>query len=220
MSDLIDPTESGRTVAERFRRSADALTQALDQIGHPLPSMLQPGLSDDQIDDLVRPTGLELPNEMRALWKWANGVAAIHVDGPLGAHMFPGGLEMLDLAASVSLYLESLEEFPWSETPDSLLSRSWLIAFISGQNDYWLDTSVDAIDSCPVRRIYRSDMWTEEMLAQQTVGSLADAFNDMRQLIVDEAWTVIDVDAPAASSQNRLLFWGTPNDTQLPKWMQ
>jgi hypothetical protein len=33
-----------------------------------------PGLSDDEIDELIAPTDLLLPDEVRAWWRWHNGV--------------------------------------------------------------------------------------------------------------------------------------------------
>ena len=33
-----------------------------------------PGLTDDQIDALVRPIGIDLPEEARVWWRWHNGV--------------------------------------------------------------------------------------------------------------------------------------------------
>lgn len=37
---------------------------------------LQPGLTDAQIDEITGPVNLELPDEMRAWWRWRNGEPA------------------------------------------------------------------------------------------------------------------------------------------------
>ncbi len=208
---------SNSSTAGTFSEAADALMEALTNVGHPLPTLIQPGLSDAAIDELMAPTGLSLPDEARALWQWSNGFGPARNDGPLGAQLLPGGIEMLDLSSAVSGYIEHVESFPWTDVP--LHSKSWLSAFVAGQDDYWLDTSVDAGAPCPVRRIYRADMWTTEILQRQTVPSLTAAFDDMRSAVVDGAWTVIDRKAPAGSTRERMVFWGVPDDAKLPGWM-
>ncbi len=148
--------------AASLERAAEALVASLRAVGHPLPDLLRPGLSDLAIDEIMRPTGLTLPDEARALWRWADGVDVSQLTGPTAGHMFPGGLEMLGLAVAVARHLEHVADFPWSEVPEDLHSPAWFAAFVAGQDDYWLDTSVEADAPCPTRRIYRRghvDCW-------------------------------------------------------------
>lgn len=44
------------------------------EAGAQIADVLAPGLSDGQIDELMAPTGLRLPDEARRWWGWHNGV--------------------------------------------------------------------------------------------------------------------------------------------------
>jgi hypothetical protein len=44
-----------------------------------------PGLTDDQIDELLRPAGIDLPEEARVWWRWHNGTRD---DAPANARAF------------------------------------------------------------------------------------------------------------------------------------
>lgn len=48
----------------------DRFHQALRHAGAPLGNEIGPGLSDEQIDRLTEPLGLQAPPELRTLWRW------------------------------------------------------------------------------------------------------------------------------------------------------
>jgi hypothetical protein len=56
--------------------------------GAPIVDHLQPGLSDEQMDELTAPLGLSLPVEARRWWGWHDGVdpasARIQADRMVG----------------------------------------------------------------------------------------------------------------------------------------
>lgn len=56
------------------------LEDLLDEIGAPFSSYALPGIDDEQIDELLAPSGLVAPTEMREWWRWHNGT---RVDTPL-----------------------------------------------------------------------------------------------------------------------------------------
>lgn len=61
---------------------------------------LMPGLTDAKIDEVAGPSGLQLPEEVRAWWRWRNG-SPPRVYSPL----FPPH-EMLPLEVTVATYQE------------------------------------------------------------------------------------------------------------------
>ncbi len=50
------------------------LEQVWEQRDIPIRHHLQPGLTDVEIEQIMAPTGLTLPEEARAWWRWHNGV--------------------------------------------------------------------------------------------------------------------------------------------------
>lgn len=48
------------------------------QQGAPLVDLLQPGLTEAEMDDRTRPLGVTLPDEARLWWGWHDGVAVEH----------------------------------------------------------------------------------------------------------------------------------------------
>lgn len=68
---------------------------ALREVGSPVVDRWEPGLADEQIDALLQPVGIDLPEEARVWWRWRNGVAsdAPAVERCLWNHMEPKSLE-------------------------------------------------------------------------------------------------------------------------------
>lgn len=72
--------------------------------GAPIAQALRPGLSDEQIDELMAPTGLILPEEARVWWSWHNGVALEPLPGLGALHFGLGGWDVLSLEQAVAEY--------------------------------------------------------------------------------------------------------------------
>jgi hypothetical protein len=56
------------------RKLLDEFEARLRALGAGIVDGWAPGLTDDQIDALVRPIGIDLPEEARVWWRWHNGV--------------------------------------------------------------------------------------------------------------------------------------------------
>src|SRR6476619_7474767 len=46
-----------------------------NRLGSPLREAAQPGLLDDELDEIMRPTGVQLPEELLEWWRWHNGTS-------------------------------------------------------------------------------------------------------------------------------------------------
>lgn len=57
-------------------RALDAYEAELRRIGAPVASHLAPGISETAIRELEQRFGVELPDTVRAIWRWHNGVSA------------------------------------------------------------------------------------------------------------------------------------------------
>ncbi|WP_162177342.1 SMI1/KNR4 family protein [Actinotalea ferrariae] len=59
------------------------------------------GSSDEQIDAVIAPLGIALPEELRVWWRWQDGLADPEVEGGL-----PGGWEPMSIAHAVARHAE------------------------------------------------------------------------------------------------------------------
>jgi len=69
----------------------EAFDERLRRAGARLADRWRPGLSDAQIDELLLPAGIDLPEEARVWWRWHDGqqVAADGTVLTLGGRQFP-----------------------------------------------------------------------------------------------------------------------------------
>ena len=65
----IEPVPLTPEILERFR-------EALVHAGAPIGDEIAPGLSDEQIDRLVGEVGVQVPQELRTLWRWGSPASA------------------------------------------------------------------------------------------------------------------------------------------------
>ena len=119
--------------------------------GAPVAGLLAPGLSDAQIDELVEPLGIVLPEELRVWWRWHNGLAEKpdeHQRGSIG----PGDWHPMSLREARDRYLQEPHRKDW---PDGdLYWRDAWFPFANLSNDVlFVDTSrIDPRgDAAPVR---------------------------------------------------------------------
>ncbi|MFV0461041.1 MAG: hypothetical protein ACK5MT_19990 [Actinomycetales bacterium] len=108
------------------------------RLGAPVASMLAPGLSDQQMDDIVGPTPYVLNDELRAWWGWHDGVAPYTADRERpyhrsiwrGNHQFPG------LAHAVELTKPAIHDIGRELGPEwGERWGSWII-FLRQGSDY------------------------------------------------------------------------------------
>lgn len=104
-----------------------ALETALAQHAPQTLANLNPGLTDDEIDAALAGTGLALPEELRALYRWRDG------SGPAPARAFRpffANSEFITLAHSVPVY-QQLQSAP----PHIAYMKSWLDVFPDPMGD-------------------------------------------------------------------------------------
>ena len=127
----------------------------------PLSQIALPGLSDDQIDELIAPTGLALPTELRVWWRWRNGTTLQHTRAPdawLCACTWP----LLGLTECVEYYVD-LYDAEYGE--DLSYARTWLpLSLRTYGHEYLIvDTSTDDSSSGVIQ--YDQEAQPEEELA-------------------------------------------------------
>lgn len=113
------------------------LEAVLRSLGHPLLDLLEPGLSSEQMVETVAPTGLALPHEAAAVWRWRNGLRpGAHDPAAVpSSNELPGGFVLLSLQRAAAMYLRNLAEFPWDQLDD--LSRDWFPFAIGSGSTMW-----------------------------------------------------------------------------------
>lgn len=81
-------------------RILDEFLGALRRIDAPAAGTLVPGLSDTEIDAVLEPLGIDLPEEARVWWRWRNGTDP---SAPAGKTLF-GDRHFLSLQQNVEYY--------------------------------------------------------------------------------------------------------------------
>jgi hypothetical protein len=79
----------------------------LRRLGAPVADALAPGLTDAEIDELLAPLGIDLPEEARRWWRWHNGTDP---HAPLASRMF-GHRHLLSLQDEASFNLETRDVY-------------------------------------------------------------------------------------------------------------
>lgn len=125
------------------------LEAALGQQDPELVARLAPGLDDQDIDELMRPRGLTLPEEARVWWRWHDGLTWSTVDG----RIFGPGFQLLPLEAAVREYtsrLEQAEELA-KEIPNiTFWERPWFPLVGAGTGLFIFDCSGDPAAPAPI----------------------------------------------------------------------
>jgi hypothetical protein len=78
----------------------DEFLGELRRLGAPAAETLAPGLSDAEIDALLLPLGIDLPDEARVWWRWRNGTDP---SAPAGRTLF-GDRHFLSLQQNLVTY--------------------------------------------------------------------------------------------------------------------
>jgi cell wall assembly regulator SMI1 len=87
----------------QFKVQLDRLERVWRRLDSPLVDLLRPGLSDEQIDELMAPTGLTLPDELRLWWGWHDG-APTTSDQEEGRGLGSGGWLHVSPSEAIDLY--------------------------------------------------------------------------------------------------------------------
>lgn len=138
-----------------------------------------PGLTDDEIDALIDPLGLVLPEELRVWWRWHDGVrgslAAFASDYD-EASVGPGAWQLISLAEAVDRYRSEPRKAQYVGDPiagEFYWRDSWFPFVQAGSNDVlFMDTTQISGGRCPIRIRYS---WNWEYWDVDQAPSLADA---------------------------------------------
>jgi cell wall assembly regulator SMI1 len=153
------------------------LTDALQQLesfwregNAPIANLLQPGLSDSEIDDLTSGHGLRLPEEARTWWRWHDGVMRDVPDaqaqiGP--AIRFPSLTEALAYRTRERQALASTSPTNWEE----LWPAEWLpVAYGLAPPTVVCDCSTEYSETTPIRVLY----WDDEEMFEPKAQSMLE----------------------------------------------
>jgi hypothetical protein len=99
----------------------DELEQRWRSQGAPVADQLQPGLSHAEMDALVAPLGLTLPDEPRVWWGWRNGARGADLGVPVGfSH------DSLQHAVERAGFQRRIAREVADDDPSSMWRWSWL----------------------------------------------------------------------------------------------
>lgn len=87
-----------------FMGLLDRLERAWERYDAPVLERLRPGLSDSEIDELMLPTELTLPIELRLWWGWHDSALPSEPDFDEGRQFAPGGWLHVPLYQAVALH--------------------------------------------------------------------------------------------------------------------
>jgi SMI1 / KNR4 family (SUKH-1) len=141
---------TGPTKAFLDRELLDRFEARLRASGAAVVDGWAPGLTDDQIDALVRPIGIELPEEARAWWRWHNGVQP---NTPPESWDVTPGRSLISLEETLELYVEQRDWTRDAGFPEALLSPVSRHPILFFQCDGECDAPVP---------IYVLDDWSDE----------------------------------------------------------
>jgi hypothetical protein len=142
-------------ILERFEAT-------LRRVGAAIVDAWAPGLRDDEIDALVQPIGVTLPEEARAWWRWHDGLRP--GTRPQSWDIMPGR-SLFSLWDAVDLFVPERQRMAEDGFPDMLLTpvgRHPIILF-----------RCDGAPDAPVP-VYVMDDWSDEAprLALPSIGEL------------------------------------------------
>lgn len=116
----------------------ESLADRWQGAGLPILERLLPGLTDDEIDAVVGPLGLDLPAEARTWWGWHNGAAKPKTYAK--ERFVSPGLEFLSLSEAVDVYREDRSIFEdFDDGPDYWWPPSQLVLFSRDQGTVTFD---------------------------------------------------------------------------------
>jgi hypothetical protein len=108
----------------------DELARAVRDAGVLGTEAWAPGLSDEEIDALLEPHDLDLPEEARRWWRWHNGY--VEGTGPTGWVGVAPNRPLLTLAEALDLYAATKDESRQVWGADR-----WLMVFIDAPSIYF-----------------------------------------------------------------------------------
>ena len=168
--------------------------------GAPVAEKAAPGLTDAQIDVLMAPVGIDLPDELRAWWRWHNGLVEDGTDYGFGptfdfGSVGPGAWQLISLEEAIDRYQCESRSAQWPGDPiagEFYWRDSWFPFAAASQDVLFLDTAEATSDVCAPVRFRASENWRYWDVPQAP--SLADGVG-MWVRALREGYFVWDPDA-------------------------
>jgi cell wall assembly regulator SMI1 len=154
--------------ADGLEASLRRLEAAWRRQGAPILEHAAPGLTDAEIDDLMGPLDVELPEELRTWWRWHDGLLGDPAMYDFGASyglgsVGPGGWQLMSLRDAIVRYQREPREAQWPADPIAgqfFWRDSWFPFARVGSNQDFLFVDTDAGEEPPVRVCFNTD-WYE-----------------------------------------------------------
>ncbi len=128
----------GDDLASSVRAALERIEAVWLRMGAPIVDALRPGLADEQIDQILRPTGLLLPVEVRELFRWHDGTHNTQIGAADDRAYFGFGWDFADLGTLIEFYQgkwrESLVTFAAMANEPVMWWPEWFPVFLSEQS--------------------------------------------------------------------------------------
>lgn len=164
----------------RLRHLLERLEEHWWRQGADIARALQGGLTDGEIDALMAPLGIRLPDELRIWWGWHNGTEPLDTIGP-------GGWDFVPLQRAIEYYHGWLDYGAESVAPDipAMAEAYWHVPWfpivsLGGPNIVlYVDTAeAQPGDTVPVK-LLDATIW------ENYLGNRVPSFTDAVQLWID-----------------------------------
>jgi cell wall assembly regulator SMI1 len=134
------------------------LAQLEDELKAKAPEVLtnlQPGLSMDKIDELEKQSGVQIPDDLKAVYHWRNGysraaleLSKFQASGPMPGHYFVPLDEALEMSRGLSNQVAGTT--PVQRTAFNALvgfTKTWITLFDDGSGDgYFYDPKREPVE--------------------------------------------------------------------------
>jgi len=162
-----------------FRDLLDRFEAVLHSLGAPVAELMRPGLPDEKIDDLIAPTGLTLPDELRIWWRWHDGADEAASNHEEGRRLGPGGWLHLPLLTMIELhgyhngrYCDML-----AHGSTDLAEQGWRPGLFPFSHRAWQPNHVLAADTlvpehAPAPVVMTSEMGIEQWAGTESIGEV------------------------------------------------
>jgi hypothetical protein len=157
-----------------------ALESSLRAHGVPAVDYAQPGLSEHEMAERVKPLGISLPLEARLWWGWRDGVP---FDAGTGPQEIGPGIKWFPLDEAVAECESTREMLAAIHGPDHEWSRHWLPLVNGDGRLYVTDTAVAEAEPCPVH-VY----WFDQGATPADLPSIGDLVVLWIEAIARGAW--------------------------------
>jgi hypothetical protein len=127
---------------QRMVADLESIVAHLRRLGRPVPDLLLPGFSQDEIEDRAAGLPFLLPRELDCLYRWRNGTLAREGDRLSDLNFLPGFyLPSLDEAAQI--YGERERAPQWR--------AGWFPVFADGAGDFYIiPCTQEKVEDAPI----------------------------------------------------------------------